>query len=131
MSKRKKPPTQPPTQPQVEASKVDKPHQVETKPQSQSTLPFEIKKISNEEYLAYNSVKKESEYAKIAHMIIEKALESDTPLLIKLPPNIPARRIVPILAKITSDLWKNGTKIEFKASYKNNEIAIRHIKGRL
>jgi len=70
-------------------------------------------------------VKKESEYAKIAHMIIEKALESDTPLLMKLPPDIPARRIVPILAKITSDLWKKGTRIEFKASYNKNEIAIR------
>ena len=121
MKERKKPPTQPPTETPTQP-------QVETKPQSQPTLPFEIKKISNEDYLMYNS-KPESEYVRIAKQIVEEALKWDTPLLIRLPPDLPARRIVPILAKITSDLWKNGTKIEFKASYKRNEIVIRHIKG--
>ncbi len=127
MARRKKPPTETPTQAPTQPQETPK---VESKPQTQpqTQLPFEVRKISNEEYVMYNT-KPESEYVKIAKLIVEKALESDSPLLIKLPPDLSVRRIVPILAKIVSDLWKSGTKIEFKASYKNNEIVIKRIKG--
>jgi hypothetical protein len=115
MPKKKKPKTQAET-PQIEAT------QVETMPQ------LEIRKISHEEYMAYGNEKKESEYAKIAKIIVEKALESDSPIIVRLPPTINIRRVVPILGRIVSEMWKSGTKIEFKASYKNNEIAVRVIR---
>jgi hypothetical protein len=126
MPRRKKPLTETPTQPPTEtptqtSTQIEAPTQVETKREPQ----LEIRKISHEEYMAYGSEKKESEYAKIAKMIVEKVLESDSPILVKLPENISARRIVPIIARIASELWKSGTRIEFKASYNKNEIAIR------
>jgi hypothetical protein len=122
MPKKKKPPTQPPTQ--VEPPQVEQ--QIPTMPTPQLEMPqLEIRKISHEEYLEYGNEKKESEYAKIARTIVEKAMESDAPLLIKLPQGISARRVVPILARIVSELWKNGTRVEFKASYNKNEIVIR------
>jgi hypothetical protein len=133
MPRRKKPSTQPPTetptQAKIEApAQAEAPVQAETKQQA-PRQQLEIRKISHEEYAAYGNEKKESEYAKIAKMIVEKALESDTPILVKLPESVPARRVVPILSRIVSELWKSGTKIEFKASYKNNEVAIRVLRG--
>jgi hypothetical protein len=124
MPRRKKPTAQPPTEtPTQPQTQIEAPTQVETLQTPQ--LPFEVRKISDDEYLEYGNEKKESEYAKIARMIVEKALESDSPILVKLPPDLSARKVVPILARIVYELWRSGTKIEFKASYKRNEIAVR------
>jgi len=124
MPRRKKPTTQPPTEtPTQPQTQIEAPTQVETPKTPQ--LPFEVRKISDDEFMTYGNEKKESEYAKIARMIVEKALESDSPILVRLPPDLSARRVVPILARLVAEMWRSGTKIEFKASYKNNEIAVR------
>jgi len=84
---------------------------------------YTIQAISDEEYRKFGNTERKSEVKQIAEEIIEKVLESSTPLLIRFN-EVKVRQIIPVLSQLIRD---RKIKVDFKASVKDNSIAIKKI----